>query len=443
MSIRVLLTNLGSVGDVQPLFALAAEMRSQGHRPVLALAPLFRSRVRELDFDYTPLGPDLDFPEIDRRAIGALLRGVDPLEVMRDSLALLDSMLPDLLATTLALSLDADVLVSGHLQPAAQMVHELTQIPFVSVQVNHFGGRRAAGEREALAHVINAFRRRHGLAPLSDPMHSDANSPQLALYAISRHLGLTTEGWPEHHHVTGFFFLEEGGWAPPSDLADFLTGGEPPVVLSFSSLSHEDPGAVTDLLVAAMRRAGCRAILQRGWSGLGEGSMPAGIKVAGFVPHAWLFPRAACVVHHGGAQTSAAVFRAGVPAVVVPHVRDQPIWAELSRDLGVSGPPLSSAELSAESLAARISETLSNPRHRQAAADLGARVRAEQGVARARHLIERLVGKVGLCQQATAGEDLAGVARGRQPARRAAYLAQRRELRREASRSGFREESIP
>ena len=75
----------------------------------------------------------------------------------------------------------------------------------------------------------------------------------------------------------------------------------------------------------------------RGWSGLAAGGMPEGVYAAGFLPHAWLLPRAACVVHHGGAQSSAAVFRAGVPAVVVPHVRDQPIWAELSRRFELPG----------------------------------------------------------------------------------------------------------
>jgi sterol 3beta-glucosyltransferase len=423
---QIILTNLGSVGDVQPLLALAEELRKNGHQPVMALAPLFGPRVSGLGFEYVPLGPALDFPEIDRRAIAALMRGVAPHEVMRESLSLLEAMLPDLLDTLLRLCRNADLLVSGHLQPAAQMVHELTQIPFVSVQVNHFGGRRALAEREALGGVVNAFRRRHGLAPLADPLHSDANSPQLALYAISRHLGITTGGWPEHYHLTGFFFLDEEGWQPPTDLVDFLAAGEAPLVFSFSSLSHEDPAAVTEMILAAVRRTGRRAIIQKGWSGLADGEMPREVHAAGFVPHAWLFPRAACVIHHGGAQTSAAVFRAGVPAVVVPHVRDQPIWAALSRDLGISGPPLPSSDLSSESLAAAIESTMENPVHREAAAALSVKVRGEQGVVRARRLIEHLAGKTGLSLETAGVEDLEAEGRMQRLARRAAYRADRR-----------------
>jgi ribosomal protein S12 methylthiotransferase accessory factor YcaO len=142
------------------------------------------------------------------------------------------------------------------------------------------------------------------------------------------------------------------------------------------------------------------------------------------------------VVHHGGAQSSAAVFRAGVPAVVVPYVRDQPIWAELSRDLGVTGLPLPAAELSGERLAAALIETLGSSRRREAAASLGARIRSEGGVERARELIEELSGRVGLYAGPVNDDEEAGAAdRLRRAERRAAY----RSGRRERVRPGYRE----
>ncbi len=423
---RVVLTNLGSIGDIQPLLALADDLRRHGHRPLLALAPLFRPRVTALELEHVPLGPDLDYPEIDRRSVAALTAGAAPLDVLRDSLELLEGMLPALLDTTRELCRTADLLVAGHLQPAAQMVHELSQIPFVSVQVNHFGGRREPAERRAVAAVINRFRGRHGLPPLEDPLHSGANSPQLALYAVSRHLGLATAGWPAHWHVTGFFFLDEPGWQPPADLVQFLEAGPAPVVFSFSSQTHADPQAVTGTILEAVRRTGCRAIVQRGWSGLAAGPMPEGVHAVGYLPHGWLFPRATCVVHHGGAQSSAAVFRAGVPAVVVPHVRDQPIWAELSRDLGVAGPPLPAAELSAERLAAALTAALGSAERRQAAAALGRRVRGEEGVAGARRWIEGLSARAGWSAGPVSLDGDDGDRR-RRAGRRAAYRGDRRQ----------------
>jgi sterol 3beta-glucosyltransferase len=409
---RVIVTNQGSVGDVQPLFALGAELAAAGHHPVFALAPFYRARVAELGFELAPVGPDLDLREIDRRDVSALLAGADPLQVLGRALGLLEAMLPRTFEELRQACRGADVLVAGPLQPAARMLHELTQIPFVSIQVNHFGGRREQAERDAIGAVVNGFRARHRLPPLADPVASDANSPQLALYAISRHLGLATTGWPGHQHMTGFFFLDEPDWEPPPELEEFLAAGEPPVVVSFSSLTCADPAALTELLLGAVRRAGCRAIVQHGWSGIARQESlprrPREVLPLGFAPHAWLLPRAAAVVHHGGAQTTAAVLRAGVPAVVVPAVRDQPVWAELCWQLGVAGPPLPHSRLSAESLAAALAGAVGDAGMRAAAAALGEKVRAEPGVRRARRLVEELVDRVGLPGRAAAAAPRSG-----------------------------------
>lgn len=408
---RAVLTNLGSAGDVQPLLALAAELGRHGHEPVLALAPFFRRRVEAAGLEFFAVGPEIDLREIDRRDVAALMEGADPLEVMERALALLDSMLPVMFGDLERACDGADLLVGGHLQPVARMLHELTQIPFASVQVNHFGGRRSAGERRALGNVVNAFRRRHGLPPLEDPLHSDSNSPQLALYAMSRHLGIATASWASHFHLTGFFFLDEEEWRPDEELEVFLAAGEPPVVVSFSSLAVADPGEMTRQIVEAVRRAGRRAVLQSGWSGLGEGDLPPEILTVGYVPHSYLFPRAACVVHHGGGQTTAAVLRAGVPSIVVPFIRDQPVWARLVHDLGVAGPVVSGSQLTGERLGGAISATLDDPGYARAAARLGEKVRAEPGVRYARELVERLVRDVGL-SGAAGGEDTARGTRG-------------------------------
>lgn len=45
------------------------------------------------------------------------------------------------------------------------------------------------------------------------------------------------------------------------------------------------------------------------------------------VPHDWLFPQVAAVVHHGGAGTTAAGLRAGIPTVIKPFFGDQFFWA--------------------------------------------------------------------------------------------------------------------
>jgi sterol 3beta-glucosyltransferase len=388
---RAVLTNIGSLGNTQPFLALASELRAHGHDPVIAFAPTYRNYVGQLGFEFVPVGWDLDHAKLQREDTDDALKGVDPLETLQDSLVRLEQMLPQMFEEVREACRNADVLIGGHLQPVARMLHELTGIPFASVHTNHFGGMQPYAFRHATASVINPFRARLGLPPVTDPIHTDANSPQLALYAIGRFIRQTPSNWPAHHHITGFFFLEEKECVPDPQLVHFLEQGEKPVVITFSSIAHPDPEAMTDLLLEAVDKVGCRAVIQHGWSGLAKNrALPDNVFALGFVQHTWLFPRSACVVHAGGSGNSAATMRAGVPAVVVPHVGDEPMWAEIIRGLGCAGGVIDYRELTAGNLAAALNNTLNNSKLYARAAETAKIIRAEQGVSRARILIEEL-----------------------------------------------------
>jgi len=392
---RALLTNIGSMGNIQPFMALAAELHAHGHQPVLALAPMYRDYVRQFGFEYVPIGFDLDYAKLQREDTEDELKGVDPLLTLQDSLTRLEAMLPQMFDELREACRGVDVLISGHLQMCSKMLHELTGIPFVSVHTNHFGGMQPYAYRDAVAKIINPFREQYGLPALADPIHVDSNSPQLALYAISRYLRPADPGWPSHFHVSGFFYLEEKKSVPDVQLAHFLEQGEKPVVIGFSSIAHPDPDAMTDLLLEAINDVGCRAVIQHGWSGLAKNTkLPAHVFGVGFVQHTWLFPRAACVVHAGGSGTPATTLRSGVPAVVVPHVGDQPMWAEMVRGLGCAGGVIHYKELTAGKLAAALKQTLNNKALYARAAEIGEKIRAEQGVSRARVLIEELLQRI-------------------------------------------------
>lgn len=397
---RAVLTNAGSMGDVQPLLALALELKRNNHEPLLALAPYFGPYVKRLGLEFVPVGPDLNYPELQRRDTTMMMQGVSPLDLMLESLPLLSSMLSQVFEELRDACGKADILISGHLQMTSRMVHELTHIPFVSVQMNHFGGMQPQAFRQALLSILNPFRARYGLPPIGDPIHKDANSPQLALYAISKYFRSPDADWPEHYHVTGFYFLDEKQQEPDRRLTEFLEAGEPPVAITFSSVAHEDPQALTALLLEAIESAGCRAIIQRGWSGLAKGEMPSHVCAVDFVQHTWLFPRAACVVHHGGAGTTASAIRAGTPAVIVPYVGDQPLWGQLARQLGCASSVIPHSELTPAGLAGAISETLNNKKYYEATRAMSANLQAEQGLNKARQLIEQLMQKLGFYEQA-------------------------------------------
>jgi sterol 3beta-glucosyltransferase len=143
-----------------------------------------------------------------------------------------------------------------------------------------------------------------------------------------------------------------------------------------------DRHAMTALVVEALAKANRRGVLLTGAGGLGERVSESVIGVAS-LPHDWLFPRMAAVVHHAGVGTTATAVRAGVPSVVVPFFADQPFWASRVSALGLSPPPIPRRALSADRLAAAIRLATSNTGMARRATAMGARVKAEDGVARA------------------------------------------------------------
>jgi sterol 3beta-glucosyltransferase len=388
--LRAVLTSFGSTGDAQPFFALGAEMRRRGHRPVLALSPNFASHAEGLGLEFAPIGPELKLADI-RGVITTQLAMANPIDQARHFLDTVMPIMPGIFSQLREICRTADVVVSSPHQFAGHMVHETLNIPLVSVHLSHFGAQGSRDLRDASAPVINEFRAREGLPPLHDPLTVDAVSTQLALYAVSRFILRRPAQWPAHRHVTGFFHLDDEKWQPPASLVEFIAAGEPPLVFTFGSVVHDDPEALTRLVLEVIAATGRRAIIQHGWSGLARQPLPDNVYAAPFTSHSWLFPQAACVVHHGGAGTTAAALRAGVPTVVVPHTLDQPIWAEFARALGCAAAVIPFPQLTYGKLLEGINRCLTVNRYRQAAAKLGEQVRTEQGVLTACQLIEQLV----------------------------------------------------
>lgn len=388
---RAVLTNLGSTGDIWPFLALAVELRRAGHEPLMAIPPNFAALARSFDLPFTPVGPEFDLEKI-RNVVAAIFAAPDSAEQTRPLLASALESLPQMFRELLEICQDADVIICGTAQPAGRMVHEKIEIPFVSLHTVSFALWSTTSMRKVIAPMINYYRAQAGLRPLRDPIVADAHSPQLALHPISRHVLRRPLDWPAQYQVVGYFFLDnDAGWAPDPALEEFIAAGDPPVVIDFGSMIHGDPEALTDLVLAAIARAGCRAIIQRGWSGLGNRQLPPEVHVIGFAPHNWIFPRAGCIVHHGATGTTGATLRAGVPAVVVPHAYEHPLNALIARELHCAGPAIPYSRLTAERLGSAIATTLASSQYHQAAAALSQKIRAEQGVQTACRLIEQLV----------------------------------------------------
>jgi UDP:flavonoid glycosyltransferase YjiC (YdhE family) len=157
-------------------------------------------------------------------------------------------------------------------------------------------------------------------------------------------------------------------------------------------MTGRDPRKMTDVVRRAVKRSGQRAVLLSGWGKFGEADLPNTIYSLPQAPHNWLFPRMSAVIHHGGAGTTAAGLRAGVPSILVPHFADQPFWANRIEDLGVGPKGIIRHRLTAENLADAIVEATTNPNIQHKAAELGKKIRSENGVRQAVELIEDYIG---------------------------------------------------
>lgn len=183
-----------------------------------------------------------------------------------------------------------------------------------------------------------------------------------------------------HIDISGFFFLPSADSYKPADsLTAFLAAGPPPIYIGFGSIIVDDPYGMTKLIFDAICRTGQRALVSKGWVGLGaDEKMSENVFLIGDVPHDWLFKRVSCVVHHGGAGTTAAGIVQGRPTVVIPFFGDQMFWGAMVAMVGAGPTPVPYRKLTAARLAAAIMEALT-PEALQKAAELAARMSKERG----------------------------------------------------------------
>ncbi|HEY7416169.1 MAG TPA: glycosyltransferase, partial [Ktedonobacteraceae bacterium] len=208
--------------------------------------------------------------------------------------------------------------------------------------------------------------------------------------------------WPDRIHVPGYWVLDSpSGWQPPAELLQFLEHGPAPVYIGFGSMPSQNSEAMLEMILQALQLAGQRGILLSGWAGIGKGRvLPEGVLSVENIPHEWLFPRMAALVHHGGAGTTGAALRSGVPSIVTPFFADQPFWAWRVHTLGVGSAPLPHKTLTAQQLANAINEAVTNTTMRKRAAEIGRCLQAEDGLGRTIEIFLQYVDRRGSMRKA-------------------------------------------
>lgn len=401
---RVLLSTIGSRGDVQPLVALALELRALGQDVRLCAPPDFRDWIEALGIEVTPIGPELR--KFTATSAPAMPKEISP-ELRRQMVA---GTVATQFETIAVAAQGCDAIVGATaLQVAAPSVAEKLGIPYVFAAYcptvlpspNHapillrmFGDTpppATADNRELWAQdarrwndtwgdVLNAHRAAAGLSAVSDVRsYIFTDRPWLASDP-------TLAPWPDGADEAVF---QSGAWILPDErplspeLEAFIDAGEPPIYFGFGSMRA--PQDLSGIMVHASRALGRRAIVSRGWADLSVDDNDAGCLLIGEVNQQALFKRVAAVVHHGGAGTTTAAAAAGAPQVVVPQMYDQHYWAQRVHDLGIG---------TAHEHGAPTTESLASALERSLDGDVVARARAIAAAIRrdgARVAAERLI----------------------------------------------------
>ncbi|PFH62446.1 hypothetical protein XA68_13513 [Ophiocordyceps unilateralis] len=237
---------------------------------------------------------------------------------------------------------------------------------------------------QGLGDVINRFREKAlDLPPLSF-IFAPGLLTRLKVpytYCWSPSLIPKPNDWGSRIDISGFYFLDlASAFTPDPALGAFLEAGPPPVYIGFGSIVVDDPDAMTRMIFGALRQSGVRALVSKGWGGLGvdDVGLPEGVYMLGNVPHDWLFQHVSCVVHHGGAGTTAAGIKAGKPTFVVPFFGDQPFWGAMVARAKAGPEPIRYKDLTAEKLSEALRFCL-RPETKERAKELGERIRKERG----------------------------------------------------------------
>ncbi|KAI6087461.1 hypothetical protein F4821DRAFT_104201 [Hypoxylon rubiginosum] len=217
---------------------------------------------------------------------------------------------------------------------------------------------------QGLGDLVNDFRTKTlGLDPVST-LWAPGATYRLHVpftYLWSPALVPKPEDWGEEIDVSGFVFLDlASSFEPPDDLVKFLDSGDTPIYIGFGSIVVDDPDRFTEMIFEAVSQAGVRALVSKGWGGLGQGDVPENIYLLDNTPHDWLFPKVKACVIHGGAGTTAIALKCGKPTMIVPFFGDQNFWGSMVGNAGAGPMPVPYKKLNTEKLADGIKYCLTD-----------------------------------------------------------------------------------
>ncbi len=419
--LRIVLTNIGTYGDIHPLIALALELKRRGHSPVLAAPNIYRVKVESLGLEFHAVRPDIDATNnVLVEMIYDIRKGTE--RGLREFLfPVLRESYQDLLAAVKS-GPGADLLLVGELAYAGPIVAEVTGIPWASyvlAPISFFSAfdppvlppypKLATAEAvlPGMGRVVARFvrwttrkwpepvyqlRAELGLDSGENPIFDAKHSPRLVLAMFSPLLGEPQPDWPASTLQTGFVFYDgdTGNYDLSPEIEEFLQAGEPPLVFTLGSAAVLAAGDFYQQSALAAQTLGLRAIFLVGPDprNVPDCGGSKNLCVAKYAPYSKLFPRASLIVHQGGVGTTAQALRAGKPMVIMPYSHDQPDNARRMKRLGVSR-TIQRKNYTAERAARAIRKILDDPRYQEKALQLSCQISGEDSLRMACDALEQ------------------------------------------------------
>ncbi len=427
---HITILTIGSRGDVQPYLAFAVGLKNAGYRVRLATHSKFESDICAYGLEFAVINGNPQ-DAIASDAGQKFMQTKNPLMIPSRFAAALEPIMKTAIEDSWNACQGTDVVISGSIvfwgfdiaQKLGVPFYYASMQPFTSTKELPIQGTPPGWEKlggwynkltyEVLNQVfwmifrnpVNHLRQNILKMPAAGIFPSPLTYMKRArvnfLNAISPLVIPKPSDWSEYEHITGYWFLDAPkDFVPPQGLVEFIQAGSPPVYIGFGSMTGKQAEEVVEIALAALIKTKQRGIFLTGWSGVENIDLPENIWKISAIPHNWLFPKMACIVHHGGAGTTAATFHAGVPGIIIPFLGDQAFWGYRSQKLGVSPATIIYERLNVDNLAAAIMQGIKDKDIRKKAAILGEKIRAENGVKTAVEIINQTLQKSKISKRA-------------------------------------------
>jgi sterol 3beta-glucosyltransferase len=364
----------GSRGDVQPYLALAIEIKRLGKDVRVAAPTMFEELFRSYGIDFYPVGGDYETLNVDPEMIRQAQKADNPIKMFfsfqklkKYGIHMVDHYysacqgsdlivyhpgvtigyflaerfgIPSVLASPFPINRTKErlsVILYGKVKPSPL----INTISYTLLQKMLWMASESSLKpfwKEKFGRLPERFG-----APFD--RHADAHHP--AVISISSAVFPRPQDWNQHILQYGYWFVEEQEeYAPSPDLVEFLAKGDKPIYIGFGSMfDRAETEKVLKIILEGINKTGKRAII----NGFGHPeNLPDNIFCVNGIPHSWLFERVSAVCHHGGAGTTAAGFKAGVPSIIIPFALDQYAWAQRAYELGVGPKPVAIKQLTAD-----------------------------------------------------------------------------------------------